>query len=111
MFVCTESIGDKGPIALFFESTLEHQEGAGQYGDSLFSFWGTHPAWKDVFQRPLIGDSSLFKLSFLLVAGFASIAYFLARRRSVAQLALLIAAVAAAVQLWKTHAGGTYVMW
>ena len=37
--------------------------------------------------------------------------FFLARGRSLAQLALLIAAMAAAVQLWKTHAGGTYVMW
>lgn len=111
VFTCTGNLGDRGPVALFFESTLEHQEGAGQYGDSLFSFWGTHPEWKDMFQRPLIGDSSLFKLSFLIVAGFSLLGFFLARRRSVAQLALLIAAVTAAIQLWKTHAGGTYVMW
>jgi len=111
VYQCTASIDGRDPVTLFFESTLEHQEGSGQYGDSLFSFWGTQPGLKDVFQRPLVGDSSLFKLSFLLVAGFSLMGLRLARGRSVAELALLIAAVAAAVQLWKTHAGGTYVMW
>ena len=85
VFACTASLGDQGPVELFLESTLEHQEGTaeGAYGDSKFSFWGSnHPDWKEIFQQPLVGDSSLFKLSFLLVAGFSLLGYFLARRRS-----------------------------
>ncbi len=35
----------------------------------------------------------------------------MSRGRSVTQLAFLTAAVAIAVQLWKSHAGGTYVEW
>ncbi|MDX1649472.1 MAG: hypothetical protein R3263_06430, partial [Myxococcota bacterium] len=37
--------------------------------------------------------------------------FLLARGRTPAQLALLTAALALAVQLWKPHAGGTYVTW
>jgi hypothetical protein len=35
----------------------------------------------------------------------------MARGRTVPQLAFLTAALAIAVQLWKSHAGGTYVEW
>lgn len=100
-------------LQLFMESTLEHQEGFGprQYGASTFSFWGTHPALADFWQSPVIGSSSLFKPAFLAFAAFAVAGFVLARRRTIAQLAGLTAAVAAAVQLWKTHATGTYVEW
>ncbi|HXI21527.1 MAG TPA: hypothetical protein VNH46_10600, partial [Gemmatimonadales bacterium] len=97
----------------FERSTVEHQEGttAREYGASHFSFWGTHPALAEVWQRPLTRGSSIFKPTFLLFVGFCGLTFFLARGRSQAQLAGLTAAVAAAVQLWKTHATGTYVAW
>ncbi len=104
---------DEGALRLFLESTLEHQEGAGEleYGTSPFSFWTHHPRAAAVFQVPLVGDTSLLKLSFLMFAGFCDLLAFLARGRSVAQLAALTGAAAAALQLWKTHATGTYVEW
>lgn len=109
----TGSIGDRGPLELLLTSTLEHQEGVGQleYGGSKFSFWGTHPALAAFWQTPIIGSTSIFKPSFILFAGLSGLAFFLARGRSRVQFALLIALVAAAIQLWKTHAGGTYVEW
>jgi hypothetical protein len=48
---------------------------------------------------------------FLLLALLSLGGFFLARNRRPAQLALLLAAIAAAVQLWKTQATGTYVEW
>ena len=109
----TPSIGDQGPVSLFFESTLEHQEGTDsrEYGASHFSFWGTHPGVASFFQRPLFGESSMFKPTFLLFSLFSLAGFLLARGRSVAGLALLIASIGAALQLWKTHAGGSYVVW
>jgi hypothetical protein len=109
----TGSIGEDGPVRLFLQSTLEHQEGIGprEYGASKFGFWGTHPSLAAVWQKPLIDSHSLLKPSFLAFASFCVFTFFLARGRSEAQLAFLVASVAAAVQLWKTHAGGTYVEW
>ena len=104
---------DENALSLFLESTLEHQEGTGprEYGGSEFSFWTYQPGLSAVFQTPMFGESSLFKLSFILFATFCLTLSYLARGRSVAQLAGLTAAAAAAVQLWKTHATGSYVEW
>jgi hypothetical protein len=109
----TGSIGDQGPLDLLLTSTLEHQEGVGQleYGGSKFSFWGNHPALAAFWQQPVIGDTSIFKPSFMLFAGLSALAFFLVRGKDRVQFALLIALVASAIQLWKTHAGGTYVEW
>jgi hypothetical protein len=100
-------------ITMFLSSTLEHQEGIGlrQYGGSTFGFWGTHPGLAAFWQAPLWGSSSLLKPSFLVYALFCVAAFFLARGRSLAQLAGLTAALTAGVQLWKTHAAGSYVEW
>jgi hypothetical protein len=109
----TGSIGEQGPFELLVTSTLEHQEGIGQreYGGSKFSFWGTHPELAAFWQQPIFGDTSIFKPSFMLFAIVSALAFFLVRGRDKVQFALLIAFVAAAIQLWKTHAGGTYVEW
>ena len=113
VFFFTDAGPGENAISLFLESTLEHQEGTGplEYGLSSFSFWTHHPGLSAIFQRPLFGDSSLYKLSFLLFAGFCGFASMLAKDRSPAQLAALTAATAAAIQLWKTHATGSYVEW
>ena len=109
----TGSIGDQGPIDLLLTSTLEHQEGfsSREYGGSKFSFWGTHPDSAAFWQQPLFGNTSVFKPSFILYATLSAFAFVLVRGRNIAQLAFLIAALASAIQLWKTHAGGTYVEW
>jgi hypothetical protein len=109
----TGSIGDQGPIDLLISSTLEHQEGVGEreYGATSFSFWGTHPALASFWQQPIFGDTSIFKPSFILFLALSVSSFLLVRGRDRAQLALLVVVLAAAIQLWKTNAGGTYVEW
>ena len=109
----TGSIGDQGPIDLLLTSTLEHQEGVGQreYGASKFSFWGNHPGLASFWQQPIIGNTSILKPSFIVFSMLCALSFVLVRDKGKAQLALLIAFLAAAIQLWKTHAGGTYVEW
>ena len=58
-----------------------------------------------------IRKSPFTKPLFLGLAALSLGGFFLARNRRPAQLALLLAAIAAAVQLWKTQASGTYVEW
>jgi len=100
-------------VRWFFQSTLEHQEGVGprEYGASTFSFWGTHPGLASFWQHPIAGAGSLLKPMFLLYAAFAASAFFLARGRSPVQLAAITASLGAGIQLWKTHATGSYVEW
>jgi len=109
----TGSLEGKGPIRLLLESTLEHQEGfsSDQYGTSPFSFWGNFPGLASFWQVPLVGTTSIFKPTFLLFVSYCTAAFFLARQRTRIELALLLASLAAALQLWKTHAAGTYVEW
>jgi len=113
VFAFTPAPEGTNAISMFLQSTLEHQEGVGlrQYGASTFGFWGTHPGLASFWQAPLWGTSSLLKPSFLVYAACCLAAFFLARGRSVAQLAGLTAALTAGVQLWKTHAAGSYVEW
>jgi hypothetical protein len=103
----------QGFVRMFLESTLEHQEGIGEqrYGASLLSFWGHYPGLARYLQQPLFGSGSLWKPMFLLFVGLCGAGFFLARGRSQVQLVALTAMLAAGVQLWKTHAGGTYVEW
>jgi hypothetical protein len=102
-------------LSMVLESTLEHQEGRGPmaYGASHFGFWGTHPRLASFWQTSLVTGTSLFKPTFLVYSTLAISAFFWgrARSRSVAHLAGLTAMLAAAVQLWKTHAAGSYVEW
>ncbi len=110
---CSTELDGKGPIGLFMSATLEHQEGFGnlEYGSSLFSFWGVYPEFASFWQVPLTGTSSVLKPTFIGFATLALCGFFLARKRNEAQFAMLLAAIGAAIQLWKTHAGGTYVEW
>ncbi len=109
----TPSLGGEHPFSLLLESTFLHQEGTGlrEYGSSSFGFWGTHPTLASILHSPLLGSTSLTKPTFIGFALFSLGAFFLARGRTVPQLAGLIAALCAAVQIWKSHAGGTYVEW
>lgn len=117
VFLWTDVKPDKGAIRLFFESTLDHQESESQYGMSPFGFFGVHPDLAEKFHKPLFDmagldhGSPVTKPLFLLLAGLSLGGFFLARNRRPAQLALLLGAIAAAVQLWKTQATGTYVEW
>jgi len=108
----TRVAAHENAVALFFKSTLEHQEGADQYGSSPFSFWGVHPDWASVLHRPLIQfGGSLSKPTFLLVLAVSIGGWFVGRRSRTARVCACAAAIACVVQLWKTHAGGTYVEW
>lgn len=113
VIVFTGSLDGKGPIRLLLESTLEHQEGfsSDEYGMSPFSFWGNFPGLASFWQAPLFGTTSIFKPTFLLFVSYCMAAFFLARQRTRIELALLLGSLAAALQLWKTHAAGTYVEW
>jgi hypothetical protein len=111
VFLMTQTSEGESVLKVIHESTVGHQEARDAYGSSTFSFWGTHPKLAAFWQKPLIQGAYLLKPSFLLFSIFILASFFLARGRTVTQFAFLTAAIAIAVQLWKSHAGGTYVEW
>lgn len=111
VLLLTDSPEGGSVLQTIYESTVGHQESKDAYGSSTFSFWGTHPRWAAFWQEPLIQDSYLLKPSFLVFALLVGASFFMARDRTVTQFAFLTAAIAIAIQLWKSHAGGTYVEW
>jgi len=96
---------------VIYESTVGHQESDAAYGSSVYSFWGQYPGLDNFWQKPFVSDLYLFRPSFLLFVAYLAATFFMARGRSIQQFALLTASIAIAVQLWKSHAGGTYVEW
>lgn len=107
----TEAGPNETVLQVIHESTVGHQESKDAYGSSTFSFWGTHPRLAGFWQQPLIPGFYLLKPAFLVFLIFVGVTFFLARGRTAPQFAFLIAAVPIAIQLWKSHAGGTYVEW
>ena len=111
VLLLTETQGKETALQAVYKSTVAHQESKEAYGSSAFSFWGTHPRLAAFWQEPFVSRWHLFKPSFLLFSVFLIATFFLANGRSLPQLAFLIASIASGIQLWKSHAGGTYVEW
>ena len=107
----TQAPEGESVLQVVYESTVGHQEAGTGYGASNFGFWGTHPRLAAFWQSPLLPGWHLLKPSFIVFSVLLVASFFLARGRTLPQLALLTAAVAIAIQLWKSHAGGTYVEW
>ena len=85
---------------LFFDNTLLSQEGSGGYGSSHFGFWGQFQSLAFLMRPVLV----LYLGSCLLLALWP-------RRLGLHDFIHLTATVVLGTQLWKTHAGGTYMGW
>ena len=104
VMLLTQTGENESVFRVIYESTIGHQESPTQYGSSTFSFWGTHPRVAGILQQPLIAGWYLLKPLFMLFVVFLGASFFMAKGRTITQLAFLTAAVAIAIQLWKSHA-------
>lgn len=111
VLLLTQSSENESALQIIYKSTVGHQEAKGAYGSSTFSFWGLHPGFASFWQTPFVEGWFLLRPSFLIFAAFIGGTFFMAHNRTTTQLAFLTAAIAIAIQLWKSHAGGTYVEW
>ena len=111
VFLLTDSPEGTSTLRVVYESTVAHQESSGAYGASTFSFWATQPRLAALWQRELVPGWDLFRPSIIFFLALLAASFFMARDRSIQQLALLTASIAIGVQLWKSHAGGSYVEW
>jgi hypothetical protein len=103
--------GGRGLVGTIVNDTIGHQESLAAYGKSVFGFWGQREGFRKVLMTPLADDQSFTRPVVVAFFVFVAGTYFIARRRSTGQLALIAAAIAMGAQLWKIHATGTYVAW
>ena len=111
VLLLSQPAGGHGKIRTIVSDTLGHQESHDAYGSSAFGFWGQRGGVRLWLMTPLIGDQSMTRPVVLMFFAFAAGMFVVAQRRTAAQLALIIAAVAMGAQLWKIHATATYVTW
>ena len=107
----TQPIEGKSRLWTVYEATVGHQEAQHSYGASTFSFWGTHTEISSLWQKRLLEDYYLLRPSVITFMLFLVGSFFMAKGRTLSQFAFLTGALAIAIQLWKSHAGGTYVEW
>ena len=111
VYLYTEPVKDRGPLAVFVANTWEHQEG-GAYGHSKFGLWGQwgerHPERADA-----IGNiKRAVRWSYwALCLGLPAALYLARRPRPLSGLLGSSAALALGLQFWKTHGGGLYTGW
>src|SRR5207247_8021688 len=79
------------------------------YGSSPFGFWGQRGGVRGWLMTPLAGGQPMARPVVLLFFVFAASMFVVAQRRTPAQLALILAAVAMGAELWKIHATAPYV--
>ena len=107
----TQPIEGKSRLWTVYEATVGHQEAQHSYGASTFSFWGAHTEISSLWQKRFLEDYYLLRPSVVIFMLFMMGSFFMAKGRTLSQFAFLTGALAIAIQLWKSHGGGTYVEW
>ena len=98
-------------IATVIRESVGHHQGTDTYGLSTFGFWGQRGGIRDWFREPFIEGQFTTSPMFLITIGFAAAMFFVARRSTPAQLALITATVGVIAQWSKIHGTGVYVNW
>jgi len=101
----------RGLLATIASDTLGHQESFEAYGSSPFGFWGQRGGVRGWLMTPLAGNEPMTRPVVLMFFLFVASMFVVAQRRTPAQFALVVAAVAIGAELWKIHATATYVTW
>ena len=98
-------------VATVIRESVGHHQGTDTYGLSTFGFWGQRGGIRDWFREPFVEGQFTTSPMFLITIGFSAAMFFVARRTTPAQLALITATVAIIAQWSKIHGTGVYVNW
>ena len=98
-------------IGTVIRESVGHHQGTDTYGLSTFGFWGQRGGIRDWFREPFIEGQFTTSPMFLITIGFSSAMFFLARKTTPAQLALITATIGIIAQWSKIHGTGVYVNW
>ena len=107
----SQPIEGHGLLGTVVRESVGHHQGTDTYGQSTFGFWGQRGGVRDLFSQPLVAGQFTTSPMFLITIGYALGAFFLARKSTPQQLALVTATLAIVAQLSKVHGTGVYVNW
>ena len=107
----SQPIEGRGLLGTVVRESVGHHQGTDTYGQSTFGFWGQRGGVRDLFSQPLVAGQFTTSPMFLITIGYALGAFFLARKSTPQQLALVTATLAIVAQLSKVHGTGVYVNW
>ena len=112
VYLYTEPVEDRGPLAVFSASTWDHQEGGGAYGHSKFGLWGQWVERRPERADAIVSIKRAVRWSYWALCLVLPGAVYLARRPiPLSGLLGASAALALGLQFWKTHGGGLYTGW
>ncbi|MDP2319527.1 MAG: hypothetical protein Q8O42_09355 [Acidobacteriota bacterium] len=107
----SQPIEGHGVLGTVVRESVGHHQGTDTYGQSTFGFWGQRAGIRAFFSEPLVAGEFTTTPMFLMTMGFAAGMFFLARKTTPQQLALITGALAIVAQLSKVHGTGVYVNW
>ena len=98
-------------VGTVIRESVGHHQGTDTYGLSTFGFWGQRGGIRDWFREPFVEGQFTSSPMFLITIGFSAAMFFLARKTTPAQLALITATIGIIAQWSKIHGTGVYVNW
>ena len=101
----------QGRLTTIVRETLGHHQSSAGYGPTPFGVWGGRGGIRGWFQHEIVPGQAASTPMFMIVALFAALAFFPARKATPQQLALLSAASAILAVTWKILGTGVYVTW
>lgn len=107
----SQALGGHSVIGTVIRESVGHHQGTDTYGLSTFGFWGQRGGIRDWFREPFVEGQFTTSPMFLITIGFAGAMFFVARRTTPAQLALITATIGIVAQWSKIHGTGVYVNW
>jgi len=111
VLMLSQALPGHSVLGTVIRESVGHHQGTDTYGLSTFGFWGQRGGIREWLRQPLVAGefttSPMFMLTIVPAAGM----FFLARRTTPQQLALLTGAIGILAQWSKIHGTGVYVNW
>ncbi|MDO8677485.1 MAG: hypothetical protein Q7R30_02830 [Acidobacteriota bacterium] len=107
----SQAIEGRSLLSTVVRETVGHHQGTDTYGLSTYGFWGQRDDIRAFFREPFVKGEFTTSPMFLMTIGFAAATFFVARKTTPQQLALITGALAIVAQLSKIHGTGVYVNW
>ncbi|MEO8678274.1 MAG: hypothetical protein ABI665_04460 [Vicinamibacterales bacterium] len=98
-------------LATVVRETVGHHQGTDTYGLSTYGFWGQRTGFRALLREPFVAGQFTTSPMFLLTIAFSAVMFFLARKTTPQQLALISGAIGIVAQLSKVHGTGVYLNW
>lgn len=111
VLLMSQALPGRSVLSTVIHESVGHHQGTDTYGLSTFGFWGQRTGIRQWLREPFLAGEFTTSPMFILTIGFALSMFFLARRRTPQQLALITGALAIVAEWSKIHATGVYVNW